>query len=456
MDRMITFPLARSLLRHLDNFQFHLTAQYEIVAFSPLKVHAMKRLQLLTAGVWLVSLTLTVIPQPVATQSSAAEAPTGFDNISNGFLDPDEFDDLREDFIEQESIGDGLGPVYNAQSCGECHQSPVTGGISQITELRAGRYTPGGGFVDHPGGSLVHSRAIDASLQEHMMADDNVRSFRTSLNTLGDGFVECIDSNTLIAIAAEQAVQTNGQIRGEVVMVPVLEADGALSVGRFGWKSQHASLLSFSADAYLNEMGITSPLQPTENTSNGRSVDAFDAAPDPEDVADLLDELKRFGKDVMGFARFMRASKAPPRDHDLAATPEAQVGEQIFSQIGCSICHRPSMTTAPPETVIHGGTFTVPDALGNKIIHPFSDFLLHDIGTGDGIVQNGGESTANKMRTAPLWGLRTHERLMHDGLSFTLREAILRHQGEASHVTSRFKALKGAEERALLIFLSSL
>src|SRR5207249_8278210 len=143
--------------------------------------------------------------------------------------------------------------------------------ISQVTELRAGaqqRRT----FIEHPGGSLIHSRAIDAAIQERVLDGFDVRAFRTSLNTLGDGFVECIADSTFVALAQAQAAWTHGAIAGEVIMVPVLEAPGALRVGRFGWKSQHASLVSFSADAYLNEMGITSPRQPEENTSNGRSV----------------------------------------------------------------------------------------------------------------------------------------------------------------------------------------
>jgi len=205
-------------------------------------------------------------------------------------------------------------------------------------------------------------------------------------------------------------------------------------------------MVSFSADAYLNEMGITSPLQPTENTANGQSVAAFDQVPDPEDD----------GADIEIFARFMRATKAPPRDEALAASPEAQAGSQLFNQIGCATCHVRDITTAPPGTLINGGAFTVPPALGNKVIHPFSDFLLHDIGTGDGIVQNGGPSTRNKVRTAPLWGLRTRNRLLHDGLSLTPNEAILQHRGQASNVTRNYQSLNSTQRKQLLTFLRSL
>jgi CxxC motif-containing protein (DUF1111 family) len=115
-----------------------------------------------------------------------------------------------------------------------------------------------------------------------------------------------------------------------------------------------------------------------------------------------------------------------------------------------------SITTAPTGTVLSGGTFTVPDALGNKTIHPYSDFLLHNIGTGDGIQQNGPPETANKLRTPPLWGLRTRDRLMHDGLSATRENAIARHGGEATFVTNNFMRLSSNQKAQLLKFLSGL
>jgi CxxC motif-containing protein (DUF1111 family) len=373
--------------------------------------------------------------------AQSTEAPTGFDGQTNGLTTQGQFLADREIFNDQEQIEDGLGPVYNAQSCGECHQNPISGGATQISELRAGRFN-GGTFTEHPGGSLIHSRAIDAAIQERLSGVNNVRSFRLALSVLGDGFVESIDDQTFIAIANAQPPA----LQGEIVSVPVLEAGGALRVGRFGWKNQHASLVSFAADAYLNEMGITSPLQPTENTSNGQSVAAFDQAPDPEDN----------GEDIQVFARFMRATKAPPRDDALAATPDAQAGSQLFDQIGCATCHVRTITTAPLGTLINGGAFTVPPELGNKVIHPFSDFLLHDIGTGDGIVQNGGPSTRNKVRTAPLWGLRTRNLLIHDGASLTRNEAILRHRGQANFVTRKYLFLTFAQQQQLIIFLNSL
>jgi CxxC motif-containing protein (DUF1111 family) len=391
----------------------------------------------------LLTLCAAGIAQPLRSivQNSAPEAPAAFDNLTNGFTSQAQFDNDRAVFEKREGIEEGLGPLYNAQSCAECHQTPVTGAVSQITELRAGRKS-GNSFVDHPGGSLINDRAIDAAIQEHVLEGNSVQTFRTSLNTLGDGFVECIADQTLIDISNSQP----SIMRGQVIRVPVLEAGGAVRVARFGWKNQHASLVSFSADAYLNEMGITSPLQPNENTSNGDSVAAYDSVPDPEDSGD----------DVEAFARFMRATKAPPRDEELAATQDALAGSQLFDTVGCNICHVRTIVTAPEGTVINGGQFTVPAALGNKTIHPFGDFLLHDVGTGDGIVQNGGQATRNKLRTPPLWGLRTRSRLMHDGDSMTLLDAIQRHAGEAQDVVANFKKLSTTARNQLVTFLRSL
>ena len=391
--------------------------------------------------------------------SDATEAPTGFDNLTNGFTEQGPpFETLNEDtvvalrsfndnrfiFEEVENIQDGLGPTYNAQSCRECHQNVVTGGASQVAELRSGR-TEDGQFFESLGGTLIHSRATYPDLVEQVTPADNTRTFRISTNTLGNGFIEAIANSTLLAIRNKQPEA----MRGNAIMVPVLEANSSARIGRFGWKSQHASLESFSADAYLNEMGITTPLFPDENTSNGKYVGSgsgYDPVPDPEDD----------GVDVVAFANFMRSTKAPSRG---PITDDVLAGEALFNKVGCNTCHLPSLTTARPGSKINGGALTVPAALGNKIIHPYSDFLLHDIGTGDGIpVLPLAEyaATATQMRTAPLWGLRTRNRLMHDGLSLTKQEAITRHAGQAAGVTKKYNALSDAEKNQLLAFLNSL
>jgi CxxC motif-containing protein (DUF1111 family) len=274
--------------------------------------------------------------------------------------------------------------------------------------------------------------------------------------------------------------------------------------------------VNFAAGAYLNEMGITSPLQPDENTSQGRDVTAFDNVADPEDKvkADDPDNTDHpFGDDVKTFARFMRALRAPSRDAAALDAQDVKDGEALFrtdKTLGCAVCHRPDYTTPKGGTAIVGldgkagsDMKTVPHALGHKVIHPYSDFLMHDIGTGDGIVQAqhaqrqavglaarhehrtpkpkayriGGlkpdavvetneldpQETANMIRTAPLWGLRTRPQMMHDGLSLTLDDAIGRHKVDAGGVqlpgnyTNLAATPEGREkQRKLKAFLRSL
>jgi CxxC motif-containing protein (DUF1111 family) len=387
------------------------------------------------------------------------EAPAAFDNRTNGFdFQGPDFDSLDEDnvvalrsfndnrfvFEEVEHVADGLGPTFNAQSCRECHQNIVTGGASQVAEHRTGRLDLLQ-FVESVGGSLIQSRSTNADIFERVPFEDSVSTLRISTNTLGLGFVEAIANDTLLRIRDSQPAA----IRGTALTVAVLEAGNAPRVGRFGWKTQHASLESFAADAYLNEMGITSPVLPEENTSLGRFVGfgtPFDPVQDPEDD----------GEDVKAFANFMRSTKAPPRG---VINSQVRAGELVFSAVGCTGCHVATIRTAAPGTRINGGAIRVRDAVGNRIIHPYSDFLLHDIGTGDGIpLLPGAEfaSTATQIRTAPLWALRTRNRLMHDGLSFTKQEAIQRHAGQAAAARAAFNGLSTVQQNAMLAFLDSL
>src|SRR5262249_4781071 len=351
-------------------------------------------------------------------------------------------------------------------------------------------------FVEPPGGSLIHQRAIDAAAQEHVRPEDEVRALRMSTNVLGNGFVEVVPDEDILKVRAAQPKGMKGLPVAVPVVVAAMKGPGGEiefvsveRIGRFGWKCQEASLLNFSAGAYLNEMGITNPLQPKENTSNGRDVSQFDQVPDPEDKVDANDPDNKehpFGDDVKAFARFMRSTKAPPRDFSLPATKAGKKGEAICRNtepLGCAFCHHPDFTTPKAGTAIkplHADSkrpgsdlATVPKALGSKVIHPYSDFMLHDIGTGDGIVQTqhaqrsprGVENldripddirtregimriqarpergnkralsaapgldqrTINMMRTAPLWGLRVRPQLLHDGSALTIDEAIRRH-----------------------------
>jgi len=411
------------------------------------------------------------------------EAPTGFDNKTNGMVDDATHQADQVKFDEVEGLADGLGPLYNAQSCRECHQSPVSGAASQITELRVGHQGPDRRFrnpeipIAHgaeviTGRSLVNDRAIcpnaafpNSEIQERVPETETIRTFRLSLNLLGDGFVEAVADQTLIDLAQQQCKSSHRKICGQVLQVPIVEAPGQMSVGRFGWKDQHASLLSFAGDAYLNEMGITNRLQPDEVTKLCNTVSEPNDTPGTDGLSD-----------IDHFARFIRATKAPARDSQLANSPVAKKGFGLFDKIGCATCHVETLATAPAGTKIDGGAFTIPAALGSIAFHPYGDFLMHDIGTGDGILQatrehygnrvfqmmsgylskQDFESSRNKIRTAPLWGVRLRSRLMHDGQSVTLLDAILRHLGEASQVGEQFKKLNHNDQEALIVFLRSL
>jgi CxxC motif-containing protein (DUF1111 family) len=685
----------------------------------------MKFLKLFAIALFATALAISLLLTPTASsQGGATEAPASFDNLTNGFTDQATFDADRAAFEEREEKEDGLGPIFNAQACVECHQNRVTGGVSQILELRAGHSGPDGSFVPAPGGSLINSRSINTTIQERVpgepciifvntssqvslvsfdidagvlntmpdvpttghsfpayspdgskiafsanggiwvvnndgtnpnlisfegtdfhpswspdgtkiafssartgvaqiftmtpigtevtnisnnasfndrmptfspdgtkiafqrtptalgslgkiwtmnangsmqtqittglgnderptyspdgmtiafstnrdgnyeiyktlaigglatrltnnaasdrnpsWAPDNsaiafgsdrnaglkiwaiepdgsnpsqvngnndgggdqpayskdlgetIRSFRASPILVGLGFVESIADGTVLSIRDSQPVG----MRGTAIEVDVTEAPDQTRIGRFGWKDSVATLLSFSAGAYLFEMGITSPLFPREQTSLGRSVAFADTVPDPEDTGG---EEGR-GEDVEAFTRFMRSAKAPPRNSAMVLNDATDPGSLLFDSLQCSVCHVRTIITAPVGSVINGGTFVVPPALGNKIIHPFSDFLLHDIGTGDGIVETNGEITRNKIRTAPLWGLRTRDKLMHDGgssspptnsgaQSFTFNEAILRHAGQASSSRTAYQALSTLRKEQLIRFLKSL
>src|SRR5207253_11278912 len=282
---------------------------------------------------------------------SVTEAPTGFDTLTNGMVTQAVHDGDRDTFEERDDVRKGLGPVYNAQSCAECHQNPVTGGISQISELRAGHNDGSGNFVpatlkiNDDGGrpgitianrSLINQRATcpgvvtdndpsnavadgtiiynhpNENAQERVPGAELVRTRRMTTNVLGLGFVEAISNTTLQNIPNGQP---NG-MKGQLATVPVAEAPGQFRIGRFGWKDQDASLLTFSGGAYLNEMGITNRLNTSEVTTLCDDVSDTTRCNNNPNVVCGEDP----DNDIDAFAEFMRASKAPSRDARLAAT----------------------------------------------------------------------------------------------------------------------------------------
>jgi CxxC motif-containing protein (DUF1111 family) len=540
-------------------------------------------------------------------------APAGFDTSQPNDPNCSETDPLcitkknfADDLAEFDKVDlkapDGLGPVYNAQACRECHQNPVSGGASQVVEQRAGHLDANGKFFDPQvridgdvirGRSLINDRAIASRAQERVPEGETIRTNRLSLNVLGDGFVEAIDDAEIIRRRDRQCFETTEPrgICGVAIWVPVLEANqnGANNekrLGRFGWKDQHASLLSFAADAYLNEMGITTRLQPDEVTKVDNPTECKTAAectahqdqvsepnnPRPGDTDPR--------QDIDKFAEFMRGTKVPPGDPMLGNSNEARNGKVVFDRIHCNTCHDDQpFTTSPPGTPINNGQFRVTTGVGSKAITTYSDFLLHDVGTGDNVAIAGGEHysrplaehfceidavkkpvldqlpkqygacrsdalqraatgmnfeallsrekekvkgarvgpgpndggslcdydagpepsvdpdraaipfarpffqrdecdahflaanecsaqtslldrdiqcTANKLRTPPLWGLHMRTRLMHDGNSVQITDAILRHAGEARPVIEAFKHLTEQQRNDLIVFLKSL
>jgi CxxC motif-containing protein (DUF1111 family) len=343
-----------------------------------------------------------------------------------------------EDFLEVETVEDGLGPVFNGKSCAECHAVPSVGGsepnVGVARETRIGRlfnkvFDPLDGSVSvNRGGGLLQQRAINLPgchlKGEVVPPEATFVSLRISTPLFGAGLIEAILDATILAN------QSNGG-RPNYVFNP---DTGETELGRFGWKAQVATLHQFAGDAYLNEMGITNPSFPHENLPQGEPIPSgCDTVADPEDD----------GSGVTAFTNFMRFLAPAPRR---PVTVQVQLGEHVFSQIGCASCHVPTMTTGPNSVA----------ALSNQRVNLFSDLLLHAMGAGlaDGIEQ--GRAKGDEFRTAPLWGLSRRDRFMHDGGSNTIEKAILRHGGEAQNARDRFGGLSPADHDALLAFLDSL
>jgi CxxC motif-containing protein (DUF1111 family) len=334
-------------------------------------------------------------------------------------------------------VDSGLGPIFNDSSCAVCHNNPVLGGASRRVVTRFGNTTNG---VFDPlttrGGSLLQARAIDPAFREVLPRNANTVAQRVTTPLLGAGLIEAIPDATLIAAAATQ--KTDG-VHGRVSLLNDVTT-GTQRVGRFGWKSQQATLLAFAADAYVNEMGITNRFFPEENAPNGNTalLAQADQIQDPEDQVDAAT-----GKgDVDRAADFMRLLAAPARGASSAAVI---AGERLFTSINCTACHTPSLTTGASPVA----------ALSRKTVPLYSDLLLHDMGAlGDGIVQ--GTAGARDMRTAPLWGVGSRPVYLHDGRATSLDAAIRAHAGEATAATTRYTQLPAASQQQLVAFLRSL
>jgi CxxC motif-containing protein (DUF1111 family) len=275
------------------------------------------------------------------------------------------------------------------------------------------------------------------SCQPVIPSDANIIARRAPIPLFGAGLVEAIADETLLALQDPNDDNRDGVSGRAAVIIDI--GTGDRRVGRFGWKAQHATLMAFGADAYRNEMGITNDLFPTE-LAFGISPERMrlcDRIPDPEDRIEPA--TKRRGID--NFESFMKFLGQPPRG---AVDDQARAGERVFGEIGCAACHIPAMTTGRSENPL----------FDRKTVALFSDLLLHDVGTGDGIDQ--AAATGAEIRTPALWGLRERRPLLHNGSAATIDAAIERHAGEAERVRAAFYALPADRRAALLAFLMTL
>ena len=362
------------------------------------------------------------------------------------------FSDGRTAFEAVEGVADGLGPVFNGTSCGGCHNVGAPGGGSETLETRFGTITDGRfDPLTALGGSLVQTQGIGgegpcAIAGEVVPPQATIRAQRRTTPLFGLGLVDAVPDATFVALASAQAERHPGSAGRPNLVTDVVTGEEDV-VGRFGWKSQVPNLRQFAGDAYLNEMGITTPMFPDENCPQG---DCAKLACDPvPGVDDDLEDVDRF-TDFMSFL-------APPSPEGGAegrvrtfrrwrrtgdGSPDAYQGARVFDRIGCATCHVRSLTTGASAVA----------AVQERTFHPYSDFLLHDMGSlGDGIEQ--GRATGSEMRTAPLWGLRLLTTFLHDGRAHTIEDAILAHDGQSRPARDRFAALVTQDRASLLAFL---
>jgi CxxC motif-containing protein (DUF1111 family) len=349
------------------------------------------------------------------------------------------FADGLEDFNEEEEVLDGLGPIFNERSCAACHSVPAVGGPSTRTVTRFARRV-NGAFdpLTALGGMLVQDHAIGvADGVVHVFQPDAVPAaativvHRRTTSLFGLGLVDATPDADFVALAQTQAARRDG-VAGRVNLVDNIRA-GMKTVGKFGWKSQVPTLLQFAGDAYVNEMGITTPDFPNENCPRGNCAElAFNPAPGINDDGS--------GPDVLN--DYMTLLAPPPRAVENRDTAD---GEATFERIGCAACHVARLQTGASPIA----------ALDHKTYHPYSDFLLHDMGSlGDDLEM--GNATGREFRTAPLWGLRFITTYLHDGRATTLEQAIAAHDGQGRGSRDRFAALPGNAKAKLLAFLRSL
>ena len=330
----------------------------------------------------------------------------------------------------------GVGPLFNASGCAECHEDPVATGVgdeveSHVTADQGGVCTDlasAGGPVVQDSVTPLLFAALGISV-EPMPAGATVVGHRTTGQVMGFGLLDAIPDAEILAHADPDDRNGNG-ISGRAHIT----AQGR--VGRFGRKAMVATLSEFVAGAFINEMGVTSPAEPNENTVAGSPLPAgVDPAPDPELSQQDLDA-------AVAFMRFL----APPPPSVFRFSFGTRRGRVLFARTGCASCHTPALVTGPNAA----------PGVRNRVVYAYSDLLLHDMGPELADICLG-NATAAEFRTEPLMGLRLKEAaFLHDGRATTIDEAIRMHGGEASGARDRFIALSPFDQAALLRFLGSL
>jgi formylglycine-generating enzyme required for sulfatase activity/CxxC motif-containing protein (DUF1111 family)/subtilisin-like proprotein convertase family protein len=357
------------------------------------------------------------------------------------------FQEGRDFYSTPLSIAKGLGPAFNQPSCAACHEQPLGGwGATSVTHfgnLVGGNFN----FLTALGGPVLQQQAISLGCKEILpsAAIANHVRVRVTPSVLAFGLVEAISDASIIAL--EDPNDANGDgISGRAHRVATLEdPTGAQRIGRFGWKAQIATVLSFSGDAARNEMGLTNSVVPTETAPNGNAVLLADC----DSVPEIEDQPNQFGVTfVAGVTAFQRYLGPPPQ-----SPRSGMAGEAIFNSVGCVKCHTAQFLT-PNDPALEG-------AIRNKAIRVYSDFLLHDMGAlADGIPD--GQATGVEMKTPPLWNLRTRPVMLHNGsvsagdFATKVTAAINAHAGEAAASRTAFLALTTAQRAQVVAFLDSL
>lgn len=371
--------------------------------------------------------------------------------------------------------GVGLGPRFNATSCSGCHAYPAIGGSSPASNPQIAMATADGAtnkippfitpngpvrearFINNPNGSpdggvhdlfVITGRSDAAGCNisqpdfETAMEQHNV-IFRIPTPLFGAGMVESITDTAILTNAAnphKSAFGISGQVNRS-------GNDG--TVTRFGWKAQNKSLVMFAGEAYNVEQGVTNELFPNERDETpGCLLNAL-----PEDSTNLSPATSSgstasdYSSDLVNFAAFGRLSSPPI---PAPATAQTQIGQQIFSQIGCNLCHSPSINS--------GSTF-YGTGQTNVQVNAYSDFLVHNMGAGLADQISQGIANGMQFRTAPLWGVGQRIFFLHDGRTSDIVQAIQAHRSqgsEANQVINNFNQLSNSQAQALLAFLRSL